>query len=108
MIGSLVAVQVIGVEITSSPGPTPLSRSARWIAEVQEFTVTTFPHPTHGARACSNSSTRGPCPTYPLRSVRRSGSRTVSGIWTLKRGITVVLLLQYRHQDVVDVLSIAE
>jgi hypothetical protein len=45
--GVLVAIQVIGVEITSSPAPTPASRSARWSAEVPLLTVSTWGVPNH-------------------------------------------------------------
>jgi hypothetical protein len=55
-----VEIQVAGVVMTSSPGPTPQTRSARCSAEVPELSPTQCAAPTKRAKAASKASTYGP------------------------------------------------
>ena len=55
-----VAGQVIGLVITSSPGPTPSARSARWSAAVPEVTASTCSASRYAAQRSSSSAARGP------------------------------------------------
>src|SRR5262249_43496540 len=60
-----VAVKVIGLVITSSPGPTPIASSARWSAAVQELTASAWRHPMASADAFANSLTFNPVVSQP-------------------------------------------
>ena len=72
--------QVYGVVITSSPGPTPSTCSARCSAEVHEFTATAWRTPTYSSMRRSNCFTRGPDPIQPLRSVATTSAISSSEI----------------------------
>src|ERR1700687_2428914 len=56
---------------TSSPGLTPADTNARCKAVVQEDTATAWTAPTYSAKRFSNSATRTPWLTQPLRSPSR-------------------------------------
>src|SRR5437870_9826234 len=75
-----VAGQVIGVVITSSPGPTPTLRSARWRAAVPEATARTCSAPTYSAKRRSSSAALGPVVSQPERSVSATASISSSPI----------------------------
>ena len=68
-----VAGQVIGVVITSSPGPIPSATSARCIAAVPEATASTCFASRYSAIRSSSSAARGPVVSQPERSVVRDG-----------------------------------
>src|ERR671919_39049 len=69
-----VAGQVIGVVITSSPGPTPAATSDRCMAAVPDESATACRAPTYSAKRRSSSSARGPLVSQPLRSVSATAS----------------------------------
>src|SRR5262249_45258973 len=66
-IGVLVATQVIGVVMTSAPGPTPESLSASVSELVQEFVSTSGSTPRHAATALRKAVTCTPSLTSPTR-----------------------------------------
>ena len=64
-----VEMNVIGVVMTSSPGPMPSASSASTRPIVQLDTPTTFFWPMKSPNACSNVATRGPSVRNSERSV---------------------------------------
>ena len=79
-----VAGHVIGVVITSSPGPTPSATSARCIAAVPEETASACFAPTYSAKRRSSSAARGPVVSQPERSVSATAaisSSPTAGGW---------------------------
>src|SRR5258707_15850936 len=64
--------------ITSSPGWTPSTRSARCKAAVQFDTAHACGAPTYAANSRSNAATSGPCVSQPLRSGRAAASTSSS------------------------------
>ena len=64
-----VAGQVIGVVMTSSPGPTPSASSERWSAAVPEATASTCSASRNARIRSSSSAARGPVVSQPERSV---------------------------------------
>ena len=66
-ITAAVAVKVIGVVITSSPGPTPTASSARCSAAVHELTAIACLACAQAANSCSNSRTFCPVVSHPER-----------------------------------------
>ena len=79
-----VAGQVIGVVITSSPGPTPSATSARCIAAVPEATASTCSASRYSAIRSSSSAARGPVVSQPERSVSATAaisSSPIAGGW---------------------------
>jgi hypothetical protein len=75
-----VAGQVIGVVITSSPGPTPSARSARCNAAVPEATAMTCFDSKYSAHRSSSSAERGPVVSQPERSVSATAAISSSPI----------------------------
>src|SRR5262245_21690486 len=75
-----VAGQVIGVVITSSPGPTPTASSARCSAAVPEATASTCSAWTYSAKRRSSSAARGPVVSQPERRVSATASISSSPI----------------------------
>src|SRR5205085_5931978 len=75
-----VAGQVIGLVITSSPGPTPSASSARWSAAVPDESATTCRAPRYAAKRSSSSAVRGPVVSQPERSVSATASTSSSPI----------------------------
>ena len=69
-----VATKVIGVVITSSPGPIPLASSARCRADVPELTATAKRVPHSAANSASKASTSGPSTNAPLRITRATAA----------------------------------
>src|SRR5437870_10023075 len=69
-IAQLVATNVNGVVITSSPGPTLSSSIARCSAEVPVLTAMQCSAPTNRANSFSNCATSGPRQNEQLSSVR--------------------------------------
>jgi hypothetical protein len=65
MTAAAVAAKVSDGTITSSPGPTPAARYARWRAAVHEETATAWATPRCAANAASNSYVRGPSVSQP-------------------------------------------
>ncbi len=79
-----VAGQVIGLVITSSPGPTPSASSARWSAAVPEVTASTCSASRYAAMRSSSSAARGPVVSQPERSVSTTAaisSSPIAGGW---------------------------
>lgn len=62
-----VAAKVIEVVITSSPGPTPAARRARWRPAVAELRATACLAPTYSQTSCSNRAHFGPVVIQPDR-----------------------------------------
>src|SRR5205809_2578712 len=62
-----VAAHVMGVVTTSSLGPTPAARRARWRPAVAELVATPCAAPTVSANASSKRATRGPLVNHPER-----------------------------------------
>ena len=75
-----VAGHVIGVVITSSPGPTPSATSARWSAAVPDVTASACFASTYSANRRSSSAVRGPVVSQPERSVSATASISSSPI----------------------------
>src|ERR671925_669041 len=75
-----VAGQVIGLVITSSPGPIPSASSERWSAAVPEERATTCRAPRYSANRASSSAVRGPVVSQPERSVSATASTSSSPI----------------------------
>src|SRR5947207_10667298 len=75
-----VAGHVIGVVITSSPGPTPTASSARWSAAVPDATARTCSAWTYSAKRRSSSAARGPVVSQPERRVSATASISSSPI----------------------------
>src|SRR5918994_1727626 len=69
-----VAGQVIGLVITSSPGPTPSATSERCSAAVPEETARTCSASKYSASRCSRSAARGPVVSQPDRIVSATAS----------------------------------
>src|SRR5215204_1382748 len=69
-----VAGQVIGVVITSSPGPIPSATRVRCIAAVPEETASACFAPTYAAKRRSSSAAFGPVVSQPERIVRATAS----------------------------------
>src|ERR687898_1479228 len=69
-----VAGQVIGVVITSSPGPIPSATRVRCIAAVPEETASACFAPTYAAKRRSSSAEFGPVVSQPDRIVRVTAS----------------------------------
>src|SRR4051794_20759614 len=63
---------------TSSPGPTPTARKARWSAAVQLATAQAWGAPTDSANSRSKAATSGPWVTHPDRIARRAASASAS------------------------------
>ena len=79
-----VAGHVIGLVITSSPGPTPTASSARWSAAVPEVTASTCSASRYAAMRSSSSAARGPVVSQPERSVSTTAaisSSPIAGGW---------------------------
>ena len=79
-----VAGQVIGVVITSSPGPTPSATSARCIAAVPDATASACFAPTYSAKRRSSSAARGPVVSQPERiasATAATSSSPTAGGW---------------------------
>src|SRR6266542_4362714 len=81
-------MNVNGVVITSSPGPTPWASSAACRAVVPFDVATACLTPTNAAKARSNSATRGPCAITPDSSTRRTAACSSSPISGLEIEIT--------------------
>src|SRR5438105_14382126 len=75
-----VAGHVIGLVITSSPGPTPSATSERCNAAVPEATARACVAPTYSAKRRSSSAVRGPLVSQPDRSVSATASISSSPI----------------------------
>ena len=75
-----VAGQVMGVVITSSPGPTPTASSARCSAAVPDATASTWSAWTYSAKRRSSSAARGPVVNQPERRVSATASISSSPI----------------------------
>src|SRR5918992_1486109 len=69
-----VAGQVIGLVITSSPGPTPRATSDRCSAAVPEDTASTCSTSRYWESRCSSSAARGPVVSQPERIVSATAS----------------------------------
>src|SRR3954465_13216231 len=82
------ATNVNGGTITSSPGPTPAARYARWSAAVQLETATAWRPPTYSANTSSNSAVRGPMVSQPERRVSATAWRSSSSTRRSKKGIS--------------------
>ena len=79
-----VAGQVIGVVITSSPGPRPRPTRERCMAAVPEATASAWRAPVSSASRRSSSSARGPLVSQPLSSVSVTAaisSGPIAGGW---------------------------
>ena len=79
-----VAGQVIGLVITSSPGPTPSPSRERCSAAVPEATASTCSAPTYSANRSSSSAVRGPVVSQPDRRVSVTAaisSSPIAGGW---------------------------
>src|SRR5438876_3349993 len=79
-----VAGQVIGVVITSSPGPIPSASSARCIAAVPEATAITYSASRNSLSRRSSSAVFGPVVNHPERSVSATAaisSSPIAGGW---------------------------
>ncbi len=79
-----VAGHVIGVVITSSPGPMSAARRARWSAAVPDASVTACLAPTYSAKRRSSSPARGPVAIQPVWSVSTTASISsgpIAGGW---------------------------
>ena len=61
----IVATNVSGVVMTSSPGWIPNAIRPRCSAAEQELTATACLQPTYSATSCSKRATFGPVPTQP-------------------------------------------
>ena len=64
--GAAEATKVSDEQRTSSPGPTPARRRARWRAAVPEETATACFEPTSCAKSCSKASRLGPAGAIQL------------------------------------------
>src|SRR5436309_3273700 len=73
-----VAGHVIGVVITSSPGPTPRATRARCIAAVPDETAITRRASRYSAARCSSSAALGPVVSQPERIVSATASTSSS------------------------------
>ena len=69
-----VATAVWLTVMTSSPGPTPHARSARWSASVPLPALTHSPTPAHAANSASNASVSGPSRYRPPASTRATAA----------------------------------
>ena len=78
-IASAVAMKVLGTVMTSSPGPTPSASSAIQRASVPLPTPTHSVHPQKGAKAFSNSATKGP-PAKAVLSITACRAEWISGL----------------------------
>src|SRR3954463_11458668 len=79
-----VAGQVIGVVITSSPGPTPSATSDRWSAAVPEASASTCSASRKSFIRSSNKAALGPLVSQPERSVAVTAaisSSPIAGGW---------------------------
>src|SRR4051812_33198398 len=79
-----VAGQVIGLVMTSSPGPTPTASRARWSAAVPEVTASTCSASRYSAMRSSSSAAFGPVVSHPERSVSTTeaiSSSPIAGGW---------------------------
>src|SRR3954454_12054922 len=79
-----VAGQVIGVVITSSPGPTPSATSDRWSAAVPEASASTCSASRKSFMRSSNKAALGPLVSQPERSVSVTAaisSSPIAGGW---------------------------
>src|SRR2546425_5257758 len=79
-----VAGQVIGVVITSSPGPTPSASAERWRAAVPDATASACFAPAYSAKRSSSSAARGPVVSQPERRVSATAaisSSPIAGGW---------------------------
>ena len=79
-----VAGQVIGVVITSSPGPTPRASSERWSAAVPDATASTCSASRKTRIRSSSSAARGPVVSQPERRVSATAaisSSPTAGGW---------------------------
>src|SRR5918999_3145281 len=79
-----VAGHVIGVVITSSPGPTPSATSARCMAAVPEETASACSAPMYSAKRRSSSAAFGPLVSHPDRIVSATAaisSSPTAGGW---------------------------
>src|SRR5438552_2623565 len=83
-----VAGHVIGLVITSSPGPTPRARSERWSAAVPEDTASTCRAPRYSRNRSSSSAVRGPVVSQPERRVSATAaisSSPIAGGWNERK-----------------------
>src|SRR5581483_6588355 len=79
-----VAGHVIGVVITSSPGPIPIATSARCIAAVPDETAIACVAPAYSANRSSSSAARGPVVSQPERiasATAATSSSPTAGGW---------------------------
>src|SRR2546422_4708540 len=79
-----VAGHVIGVVITSSPGPTPSATSARWMAAVPDASASTCSASRYSLIRRSSSAARGPVVSQRDRSVSATAaisSSPIAGGW---------------------------
>src|SRR5262245_26550578 len=79
-----VAGHVIGVVITSSPGPTPKATSDRWSAAVPEASASTCSASRNFFMRCSSSAAFGPLVSQPERRVSVTAaisSSPIAGGW---------------------------
>src|SRR5262245_47856038 len=83
-----VAGQVIGVVITSSPGPTPSATRARCIAAVPDDTARACLAPTYSAKRRSSSAALGPVVSQPERiasATAATSSSPTAGGWNPRK-----------------------
>src|SRR5574341_879077 len=75
-----VAQKVIGVVMTSWPGPTPETTMERWSAAVHEFRAIACFAPMYSRNISSKRATRGPVPIQPDRRVATTSAISASSI----------------------------
>ena len=96
-----VAGHVIGVVITSSPGPTPSASSDRCSAAVPlESAIACFA-PVYAAKRSSSSAVRGPVVSHPERIVSATASISSSptaGGWNERKVVPPTRELWRRHR----------
>ena len=94
-----VAGHVIGLVITSSPGPTPSARRARCSAAVPDASASTCSASRYAAIRSSSSAARGPVVSQPERSVSATAatsSSPIAGGWKP----SLVALRELRRVDI--------
>src|SRR4051794_18322375 len=83
-----VAGHVIGLVITSSPGPTPSATSERWSAAVPDATASTCFAPRYSSNRSSSRAARGPVVSQPERiasAAASTSSSPIAGGWNPTR-----------------------